>query len=67
MRENAPIVVLVAAVGGVCGAAFGLAEADKQRVANELRGQAERDRDAAVVARGAAEAFRDELKRQSGK
>jgi WD40 repeat protein/serine/threonine protein kinase len=43
--------VLLALIGGLIGAGFGLLEAGKQQLANSLRQQAERDRDAAEIAR----------------
>src|SRR5262249_49731339 len=50
---------LLALFGGGIGAAFGLIEARKQREVTTLWQQAERDRQAAEVARGEAEVARD--------
>jgi WD40 repeat protein/serine/threonine protein kinase len=58
-RVAAGTLILIGLIGGLLGTAYGLLEAGNQRVANTLRERAERDRDAAEVARGEAETARD--------
>jgi WD40 repeat protein/serine/threonine protein kinase len=59
-RVLAAALMLFALIGGVIGAAYGIIEADKQREITSLLQQAERERDAAEVARGEAESARDQ-------
>jgi WD40 repeat protein/serine/threonine protein kinase len=51
VRVLAGSLILLALVGGLIGTVFGVMEGKNQRVANALRGQAERDRDSAEKAR----------------
>ena len=57
-RVVAASVILLALIGGFIGTAYGVIEAGNQRIANSLREQAERDRDAAEVARSESDQAR---------
>ena len=51
--------ILLALLGGAIGAVYGVIESGKQRETRVLKEQAERERDAAEIARGDAETARD--------